>query len=378
MRCESVRKAMAAGGIDVLYVTSPANLFYLTGYEAIWYPNRLPVGAVLDRADPEVLLFDWSRHEGYVGTRVLCDEVTFLDYGSAPQTVCDAFAASGWSRKTVGIEWNSLNPSASVMTAVADLLRQTGARLASGDWLVDQVRLYKSPAEVERVRRAGAIADAAMRQLQREIRPGMSGMEVSARLALLLAQGGSEIAATQPLVNFGPTAWSDTHAFPGPRLIETGDVVAVDCCAVVDRYHANLARTFSVGKPNARAAKILDMAGGSILELQKAARVGDGPETACGIADRFVRDQIPSKNIWWVGGYALGIGFPPSWVGHTYLANDGVQKCRLLPGYVSNYENVFLDEAQGFEAAYIDTVVMTEQGLDVLSSLPRGLLPSGE
>jgi Xaa-Pro aminopeptidase len=180
------------------------------------------------------------------------------------------------------------------------------------------------------------------------------------------------------LVNFGPTAWADTHAFPGGRLIADGDVVAVDCCAVVDRYHANLARTFSVGKPNELAAQILDKAAGSIDELQKAARVGDDPAAACGIADRYVRERIPSKNVWWVGGYSLGIGFPPSWVGHTYLANDGLEKCRLLPGYVSNYENVFLDEEAGFEAAYIDTVVMTDRGLEVLSTLPRGLLPGGE
>jgi hypothetical protein len=63
-------------------------------------------------------------------------------------------------------------------------------------------------------------------------------------------------------------------------------------------------------------------------------------------------------------------------VGHTYLANDGLEKCRLLPGYVSNYENVFVDREDGFEAGNIDTMVMTEQGLEVLSSVPRGLLPS--
>ena len=376
-RRERVRALMEARGIDVLYVTSPANLYYLTGYEAIWYPNRLPLGAVIERAQPEVVLFDWSRHEGYVSTRVLCDHVIFLDYGSAPATVGAAFREFGWSGKTVGIEWNSSNPAAPVMSAVGELLRSSGVVLVSGDWIVDQIRLYKSAAEIERVRRAAAIADEAMLELQRELRPGLTGLEISARLTSLLARRGGEVAAMAPLVNAGATAWSDTHAFPTRRPIERGDVVAIDCCAVVDRYHVNLGRTFSIGTPNARAAGMLEAAAGSVFELTAAARPGEGPEAACATADRYVRARIAAENIWWVGGYALGIAFPPNWVGHTYLANDGLEKCRLLPGYVSNYENVFCDRHEGFEAAYIDTVLMTEQRLEVLSSLPRGLLPSG-
>jgi Xaa-Pro aminopeptidase len=376
-RRASVRAAMDARGIDVLYVTSPANLFYLTGYEAVWYPSRLPLGAVVDRASRDVLLLDWSRHEGYVGTRVLCDQVSFLDYGVAPEAVCAAFAEFGWLSRVVGIEWSSSNPTAGVMAGVADALRQRGAAVVSGDWLVDGVRLYKSQSELACIRRAGAIADAAMLELQQELRPGMSGLEVSSHLNAFLARRGSEVAATPPLVNFGPTAWSDTHAFPTRRLIQCGDVVAVDCCAVIDRYHVNLARTFAVGRPNPRAAELLDLAAGSIVELQRAARIDEGPEIACALAERYVRDRVPAQNIWWVGGYSLGISFPPSWVGHTYLANDGPEKCRLSPGYVSNYENVLLDRQSGFEAAYIDTLVMSPQGIEVLSSIPRGLLPSG-
>jgi Xaa-Pro aminopeptidase len=375
-RHERVRVAMSGRGIDLLYVTSPANLFYLTGYEAIWYPNRLPLGVVIDCARPEVIFFDWTRHAGYVSTRVLCDEVVFVDYGHAPQMVAGAFAEFGWTHRVVGIEWCSSNPAAPVMSAVADLLRQMGSTLVSGDWVVDQIRLYKSAAEIDRIRRAAAVADSAMLQLQRDLRPGMTELEVSAHLTGLLAGRGSEVAAMAPLVNSGPTAWSDTHAFPTRRPIQAGDVVAVDCCAVIDRYHANLGRTFAVGSPNLRAAQMLDLAAGSVLELQRAARVSDGPEVAADAANRYVRERIAADNVWWVGGYALGIAFPPSWVGHTYLANDGLEKCRLQPGYVSNYENVFVDRVEGFEAGCIDTIVMTEEGLQVLSAMPRGLLPS--
>jgi len=364
-------------GIDVLYVTSPANLCYLTGYEAIWYPGRLPVGAAVQRTAQRLVLFDWARHEGYAHTRVCCDEVVLFNYADAPEVVAREFKRRGWTQGVAALEHWSPTPSAPVIAALADQLREQGVKLVSGDWITDELRLYKSAAELECVRRAGAIADGAMRQLQRDLKPGITELEVSAHLAWILASRGSEVAATPPLVNSGPTAWADTHSFPSRRVLRAGDTVAVDCCAVANRYHANLGRTFALGTPNPRAREILELASGSIVELQRAARLGEGPESAAAAADRYVRERVAAENIWWVGGYSLGIAMPPSWVGHAYLANDGPQRCCLLTGYVSNYETVFIDREEGFEAACIDTVMMTDAGLEVLSSLPRGLLDAG-
>jgi Xaa-Pro aminopeptidase len=373
-RRSSVRRQMEARGIDVLYVTSPANLLYLTGYEAIWYPSRLPVGVAIDRHSDRVVLFDWTRHEGYVTTRVLYDEIVWFDYANAPQVVAEAFVTRSWNGHVAAIEWCSPNPSAAVMTAVSELLHRAGTKVVSGDWIVDGVRLYKSAAELAYIRRAAVIADSAMLQLRHDLRPGMSAVEVSAHLMGLLAERGSEHASMPPLVSAGPTAWADVHAFPSTRHLQAGDIVAVDCCAVVARYHANLARTFILGTADHPAREMLDSAGDAVLELRRKARLGDGPEIAAAAADRYVRERIAAENVWWVGGYALGLGLPPSWGGHTYLANDGVEKCSWLLGYVSNFETVLVDRKIGFAAENIDTVVMTETGLEVLSGVPRCLM----
>ena len=373
-RRERVRDEMAARGIDVLYVTSPPNLLYLTGYQAIWYPPRLPVGAALVRAAPDVVAFDWVRHEGYVRDAVLCDDAVFFEYADAVDVAVAAFRARGWLGGTVGLEESSANPSPALLNALSRGLTAAGAAVVSGDWVVDRVRLYKSDAELQRVRTAADMADRAFERLAVELRPGISELEVSARVAALLAEEGSEIAATPPLVSSGPDAWRDTHAFPGHRLLQRGDVVSVDACGVVDRYHANLSRTYALGDVSGVARELLELAAGSVDELVRAARPGEGPEVAAAAAERYVRERIAPERIWWVGGYAIGLALPPSWVGHTYLANDGPQRCLLMPGYVSNFENVFFDEQEGFAADFIETVVMTESGLEVLSRLPRTLI----
>lgn len=71
---------------------------------------------------------------------------------------------------------------------------------------------------------------------------------------------------------------------------------------------------------------------------------------------RRLRERIPTGQVWRVG--------------HTCLANDGVERCSWLRGYFSNYENVFGDPAEGFAVSCIDTIAMTEAGLEVLPRVP--------
>jgi len=373
-RARRVREAMAAAGLDALYVTSPPNVFYLTGYDAIWYPWRLPLGCVVVREPATLLFFDWTRHEGYARLHARCDEFVFFEYGEAAATVRRALRERGLAGGAIGFERYGLNPAAPVLDAVADELAADGAEIRAGDWIVDDLRLYKSPAEVKRVRRAAAIADAAFAELGERLRPGITELQAAALVTTLLAEGGSEVAATPPLVSSGPTAWVDTHSFPSRCVLEAGDTVAIDCCAVIDRYHANLCRTFALGEPAPEAVALLEAAAGSVGELQRLARLGEGPEAAAAAAERWVLDRVAAEKVWWVGGYSLGIGLPPSWVGHTYLANDGLTKVTWQPGYVSNYETVMVDREGGFEAASIDTLLMTEDGLEVLSEHPRTLV----
>jgi ectoine hydrolase len=74
-----------------------------------------------------------------------------------------------------------------------------------------------------------------------------------------------------------------------------------------------------------------------------------------------------------VGGYALGLALPPDWVGHTYLGNDAYETFTWEPGYVTNYENILFDRERRITASYMETLLMTEDGIEILSRVPRGL-----
>ena len=371
-RLDRVRSELRAADIDVLLVTSPSNLFWLTDYEASWYPPRLPVGVAV-WADGGTVFFDWTRHSEFLPFDALYDEAEFMDYGTAHVTVAAEIA-----RRTPGgrvaLEWSSPTPVPGVMTGLAAELTGAGCTVVEGDWIVDGQRLFKSEAELERVYAAGRIADQTFHALQERVRPGMSELDVAALVTTLMSDLGGEVPAQHPLVAAGPTAWRDVHSFPSRRPLETGDIVSIDASAVVDRYHVNLCRVFSLGGPHQRASELLAAASASLQSLCESAREGADPAVAMAAAELTLREAVPAEDIWWTGGYALGISFPPSWVGHTYLANDGPRRITLDQGYVSNFESILRDRRAHHEAAAIDTVVMDGGRLRALSEIPRELL----
>jgi Xaa-Pro aminopeptidase len=160
-------------------------------------------------------------------------------------------------------------------------------------------------------------------------------------------------------------------------------VMYVDVCGVQNRYHVDVCRTFAIGHDHPAARAILEQTAGSVDAVIAAVTPGDPLEVAQQAAERYVFSRFDPERVWWVGGYALGIAMPPNWVGHTYLANDAFERFTWEPGYVTNYENILFGwdnhvpqpdgRRTGYTASYMETLLMTEQGIEVLSRLPRTL-----
>ena len=91
------------------------------------------------------------------------------------------------------------------------------------------------------------------------------------------------------------------------------------------------------------------------------------------VAEEYVFSRFDRDHVWWVGGYAMGLALPPDWVGHTYLSNDAFEQFTWQPGYLTNYENILFDREGQFTASYMEMLLMTENGIEVLSRVDRGL-----
>jgi Xaa-Pro aminopeptidase len=373
----AVRAEMERRDIDVLFVMSPANVNYLTGFEAVWYPPYSPRGVVVRREEEGIVFHDYERHRNHALQAAHWDEAFFYDNPEAFEAVLHVFADRGWTAGSIGMEWHTTIPYGPVVRAVGDGLAERGSRIVSGEWVVDQVRLLKSEPELECVRRAAEIVDTAFHQLPELIRPGMTEIEVEAELAQAMARQGGERAAIRTMVSAGPLVWCQDHFPPSRRPLERGDILNIDTCGVFNCYHVDLCRTFAIGEDHARAREILDYTARSVELVAERVRVGDPLNVAQEVADDYIFARFSPEEIWWVGGYALGIAFPPSWTGHTYLSNDvsadAAEQFSWQPGYLSNYENILFDQQHGVTASYIDSLLMTDSGIEILATFPRTL-----
>jgi Xaa-Pro aminopeptidase len=372
-RARRVREEMKRRGVDVLLVLSPPNLCYLTGFESIWYPPRAPVGAILAANDQRLVFVDYDRHRTLVERVALYDDAVFYDYSTAVADLSSAVRARGWQDATIGVERWTQSPGAPLVDEIAAALAGEGANVVAGDWIVDRVRLVKSVAEQECVRRAGQIVDTAFASLAEFVRPGRTELEIAAHLNAVMAANGGEEPAIRTMVSAGPDVWCRTHSPPSRRPVEVGDVMYVDACGVVDRYHVDLCRTFAIGRDHPEARAVLEQTAGSVEAVREMVNPGDPLDVAQRTAEEYVFSRFPRERVWWVGGYALGIAMPPNWVGHTYLANDAFEPFTWEPGYVTNYENILFDREQGYTASYMETLLMGPKRIEVLSTRQRQL-----
>ncbi len=166
------------------------------------------------------------------------------------------------------------------------------------------LRIKKTPEEIENLRKAQAMADAAFMELIKVVRPGMTERLVAAKLEYICAKLGSEGPSFETIVGSGPNG-AMCHAVPGDRQLQEGDLVVVDFGCLYHGYHSDMTRTFAVGKVEPFAEEIYNI----VLEAQTRALDALKPGITGKELDAIARDYITEKGYGECFGHSLGHGF---------------------------------------------------------------------
>jgi Xaa-Pro aminopeptidase len=374
-----VCKALAAAGLDAIYITAPGNITWLTGYDMIDFHLEVLTGVLLRVDTGEATFFDYTGHTTIVSTTPAITEVVWLDHevDGATRVIAAEIAKRGLGRARIGLELWGYGPHGTVMTRLKGSIEAGGAIIQDAWRILDEVRLVKSALEIEHMKTASAMADEAMAAGRDTIRPGLLETQLEGVIMGTMMAAGGGYPGIRSMIGSGPRA--GTHHSPAQRrAIKQGDLVFVDFCGVYDRYHVNLNRTFSLGEPDPRWTDLMDKAAGCIDAIVAEAKLGDPMSRVAEIGQTYTDAAGIREYVWWVGGYCTGVALPPQWCNNHWLDTKfGMADRALEPGMFFNFENqfdVWEDWPGGSGVAYIETFMVTENGLEVMSKLPRTLV----
>src|ERR671929_524135 len=137
----------------------------------------------------------------------------------------------------------------------------------------------KSPAEIDKMARAGEILVRTMDLLAGKVRPGVTTGDLDAAAERFIRSQGATPAFKGYRGFPGSICASPNHmvvhGIPGTFKLGTGDIISVDIGVVKDGWVADAARTFPVGEVSPVAAKLLDVTAGALFAAVEQARAGN-------------------------------------------------------------------------------------------------------
>jgi Xaa-Pro aminopeptidase len=249
-RRERLRVTAAERGLDAVLVTDLLNVRYLTGFTGSNGALLLRTGSSSTHAG-DVFGTD-GRYTTQAGTQVP-DVELLVDRATVPALAREAVRprSGGPGARRIGYESHHLTVDG--LRALEGVLADTAAggavpELTSVRRAVEAQRAVKDDDEVDALRRACAIADAALAELAAEgaLRPGRTELQVGRELDARMLALGAEAPSFETIVATGANS-AIPHHRPDATVLSAGDFLKLDFGATVDGYHSDMTRTLVLG-----------------------------------------------------------------------------------------------------------------------------------
>ena len=318
-RIQRVKAEMARRGIDLLLVASPANQFWLTGYDG-WSFYTPQMVAVSHKAEEPIWVGRKMDAVGAKFTAFLKPEnvVPYPDIyvGSAErhpmQFMVEELTRRGWDKGAIGVETDDY-----YYTAKWDALLKAGlpnAKFADAFLLVNWCRMKKSPRELDFMRQAGRIAAEMHRAAFEKAAPGVRQCDVMAEVYRANIAGTADYGGTFPckppnamvgeICSAPHLSWTDEKLMPD-------DLFYIELGGVRHRYHSPLSRCIYLGKPTERMQHVAKVIAEGLEAVLAAVKPGVVCEELAAVWKRVIARHGIEKDS--RIGYPVGIGFPPTW-----------------------------------------------------------------
>ena len=338
--------------LDAMLLTGEANCYYAAGFmgEGIALVTRRGSWYFTDSRYTEAA-------DKAIGDAAVIREVSRERPFSA--LINEALAASGAEK--VGFEDQRMT-----VAEHAVYSEKLHCTLTPASALMTELRGSKDEEELSCMIAAQRIAEGALAQILKEIRPGMTEKEIAARLNYLMVAAGAEKTSFDTIVASGPNG-SMPHAVPGMRKVREGDFITMDFGCVYKGYCSDMTRTVALGRPSDEMRNVYDIVLQAQLAGIAAAKAGVTGAAIDGAARKVIQDAGYGSCFGHSFGHSLGIDIheaPNAAPGNDKPMPDGA--------VISAEPGIYLPGKFGVRIE--DVMILRPDGAQVITKAPKALL----
>ncbi len=353
MRKDRVQDILKEKKLDAILVSDGYNMRYVSGF-------RGATGYLFVSKGRRVLMTD-SRYTTQAKEEAEGWEIQEVSGGRGYETILSELI---WQEQvsTMGFEDFHL-----IYAQVMRLQKAAGKILwvALGDAL-NRLRILKTPEELEKIEKAEAIGDLAFSKILEDLRPGMTELQVAAKLDYYMKEAGASGNSFDTIAASGIHS-AMPHAMPSEKKLERGDFLTMDFGCVYDGYCSDMTRTVVIGKADERQKELYRI----VRKAQEAALQAIRAGVTGADVDRISRGLIEEAGYGAYFGHGLGhsvglyIHEEPRLSPSCHEALEPTVTVTVEPGiYLPDFGGVRIE----------DLVVVTEDGCRNLTHSPKELL----
>jgi Xaa-Pro dipeptidase len=311
-RMRRLLDAMQDNELDAMLLFSQESMYWLTGYDTFGFCF---FQTLVVKSDGSMNLLTRSADLRQARHTSIVENISiWIDRANADPTMdlknllndLDLLGCR------IGVEYDTHGLTGSNSRKLDNQLQSFGD-LSDQSGLVSTLRLIKSPAEIDYIKTAAGLADAALDAALPLIKPGTDEADILAAMQGAVLSGGGDYPGNEFIIGSGQDALLCRYK-SGRRVLDQNDQLTLEWAGVYRHYHVAMMRTVIVGKPTERHLELYDVCREALEEIEKVLRPGHNFGDVFATHAKVMEDRKLTKHRLNACGYSLGARFTPSWM----------------------------------------------------------------
>ncbi len=363
VRMERLKQAMQANELDGMLIFAQESMFWLTGYDTFGY--CFFQGLVV-RADGTMALLTRApdlRQAQH--TSIIEDIRIWRDQGNAEPASDLAAVVSdlGLTGKRLGVEYDTQGLTGKAAMAINAKLDSISTLIDTSD-LITYLRMVKSPAELDYVRKAGELSDDALDAAIATTYAGANEGDILAAMHSAIFSKGGDYAGNEFIIGSGKDALLCRYK-SGRRSLDASDQLTLEWSGAWAHYHAAMMRTIIIGEPSPRHLELYDACRNALSGVRDAMKTGNTFSDMFHGHARAIDEAGLSEHRLNACGYSLGAVYTPCWMDKPMIFDGNTTE--IVPGMVVFGHMIIFDSASETAMTIGQSYITTDTQAEDLS-----------